>query len=101
MTEQNEGKSLGEIYEEKYDQLELAVREMQEAWALFHGNTPGSLVTDWQLSTSARNINEEGNAITQVMVIGGGAGEVLMGISRLSNLFWEQNVLKTYNWEGK
>lgn len=101
MTEQPAEKTEAELqanYEAKYDKLEVAIREMQEAWALRHGNTPGSLVTDWQVSTSAKNINEEGNAITQVMVIGYGAGEILMGISRLSNVYWERDVLASYKW---
>lgn len=92
---------LRKAYEEKYDKLEFAVREMQEAWAKMHGNTPGSLVTDWQVSTSAKNINEDGDSITQVMVIGYGNGETLMGISRLANLYWEKDVLKSFKWEGE
>lgn len=85
-------------YDEKHEKLEIAIREMQEAWALSNGNTPGSLVTEWQLNTSAKNINENGDSVTQVMILGTGAAETLIGISRLGSTFWEQSTIAAYGW---
>lgn len=88
-------------YEQKWEKLEAAIRDMQEAWALSNGNTPGSLVTEWQLNTSAKNINEDGDSVTQVMIIGIGAAETLIGISRLGSSFWEQSTIAAYGWGRK
>lgn len=85
-------------YDEAHEEFERALRRLQEAWAKDNGLTEGSLVTDWQISTNARNINEKGQAITQSMILGSGGNETILGLCRLSTMWWENETVKTYKW---